>query len=391
MKIQGSKNLEFLLDNFDWQKSRQQVKQGFILEGGSGSGKSYDVIHFLMYYCQQNKGRGKDILIFRETLADLKKTIYKDFQKVLNLYGLYDPNMDTLSPPLHYNLFGNVIYFSGLDTMGAHGERHDIIWGNEGMEINRDAFKQLNQRCNECFIIDYNPSNTEHWIFDELWNRPDTKHCLSTCLDNPFLPQGQRSEILSYEPTPENIKNGTADDYLWNVYGLGLRSAPQGLVFQYVTWIDKLPDLTSIYYGLDFGSVHPTTLVRGGRVGKNAYYEKVFCEPVDSPDRICELILRAGLTKGTVIWADSENAGNISYMRRQGFMILPVSKPAGSVMYGIGLMKNHKIHIVDCPEWRKEQTGYKMRTVNGIKLNEPVKANDDLWDAARYLSMANFV
>ena len=36
IEIQGGLNLEFLLDNFDFEKSKNQIKQGFVLEGGSG-------------------------------------------------------------------------------------------------------------------------------------------------------------------------------------------------------------------------------------------------------------------------------------------------------------------------------------------------------------------
>src|SRR5688572_3009122 len=133
MRIKGTVNLEFLLEHFDFQKSKDQIKQGFVLEGGSGSAKTYDIIQFLILYCQHYKGRNKDILIFRDTLSELKKTVYKDFKKILLMYNLYSEANDILSPPIHYKLYGNIIYFSGLDVMGAHGERHDLIWGNEGV------------------------------------------------------------------------------------------------------------------------------------------------------------------------------------------------------------------------------------------------------------------
>ena len=55
------------------------------------------------------------------------------------MYGLYESRNDLLSPPIHYNFDGNTIYFSGLDVMGAHGERHDIIWGNEAMATKKHA------------------------------------------------------------------------------------------------------------------------------------------------------------------------------------------------------------------------------------------------------------
>ena len=166
MKIRGGVNLEFLLNEFSFEKANSEQKQGFVLEGGSGSGKTYDIINFLLIYCQTNYNKNKDILIFRETFADLRKTVLKDFEKILRAYNLFDDNSFHRSAPVCYSFMGNKIFFTGLDSVGSHGERHDVIWGNEGMELNHEAWKQLNQRCNEVFITDYNPSYTNHWIYD---------------------------------------------------------------------------------------------------------------------------------------------------------------------------------------------------------------------------------
>jgi len=394
--IQGSSNLKFLLNNFDYKKSELQIKQGFVLEGGSGSGKTWDIINFVLQYCQVNYYKGKDILIFRDTLADLKKSVYKDFKKILMMYDLFQEDNDSLSPPIHYELFGNIIYFSGLDVMSAHGERHDIIWGNEAMAaresqgIPRDAFKQLNQRCSEAFILDYNPSSTDHWIYDDIIPRADTKFFHSTQLNNPFLPRGQREEILRYEPTLYNINHGTADDYLWNCYGLGLRSAPEGLIFQHVTWINKFPqDIELIYWGSDIGQTNsPSTVVKLGINGQNLYLEMRAHAPTISPTDYITM-LKGATPAGANIWADSSEPGYISDARRAGLKVFGVRKFAGSIRYGNALLKKYKIHIVDCPEWRKEQSNYKYRQVNGIKLDEPIDGFNHLWDAARYAALSN--
>ena len=214
-EIHGGENLEFLLENFDVEKAykslqpgSQSHKQGFVLEGGSGSGKTYDILQFLITICEGyfNK-KNIDILIFRSTYAELKKTVLKDFLKILQLYGIYNVKDHVRTDPQSYRLYGNIVHFSGLDKISAHGERHDILYGNEGIDLDLDAFKQLNQRCNMCFFIDYNPSVTEHWIYDNIITRPDTKFFHSTLLKNYYLPAGQRKEIMSYEPTAENSFN----------------------------------------------------------------------------------------------------------------------------------------------------------------------------------------
>ena len=70
---------------------------------------------------------------------------------------------------------------------------------------------------------------------------------MSTQLMNPFLPKGQRDEILAYEPTTYNIKKGTADDYLLSGYGLGNRAATEGILFRYGNYNDSVPDIGYCY------------------------------------------------------------------------------------------------------------------------------------------------
>jgi phage terminase large subunit len=413
MKIQGGKNLKFLLDNFDFAKCLVDhqywpdygyEKQGFVLEGSSGSGKTWDVLHFIILYCQHNRGRNKRALIFREKYSDCRETVLEDFLTILKRLNIYQEQYHQRSHPQRYNLWGNTIRFAGLDNMGSHGKRNDLSYGNEAMEINKQAFQQINQRTNELFALDYNPSSTDHWIYTHVIPRKDTKYIRSTLLENPFLPIGQRHEILNYEPThpedrhlpedqrrphPINIQQGTADDYMWNVYGLGLRSAPEGLIFQHVTWIDTFPtNIEKIYWGSDVGYTNsPSTLVKMGVHGNNIYLEKIHHGPTPSSNEYIPIIRHHAPTE--TVWADSAEPGYISDARKAGLRVLAVNKFPGSIKYGISLLKKFKIHIVDCPEWRREQSNYKYREINGIRLDEPIDDFNHLWDASRYAAISN--
>ena len=397
MKIEGSSSLGFLIENFDFKKAWQavdedntnkDVKQGFVLEGGSGSGKTFDVINFLIYFCSQFKNTGRDILIFRETYSDCKKTILKDFIRILRKCGLYSISNHSRSHPQSYKLYGNDIFFSGCDKIGAHGERHDIIYGNEGMELNFEAFKQLNQRCNIAFITDYNPSFTEHWIFDNLIPRPDTKFHHSTLLTCKYLPHGQRQEILSYEPTSENIKNGTADDYMWKVYGLGLRTANKGTIFKYVTWIDEFPEGIKPVYGLDFGFTNdPTCLVRLGLKNTDLYAKNLIYEPIDNAQALSYLMEMMRIDKQSLITADSSDKYNdeemVADLINLGWNVQKVNKGKG-INWRIGLLKKHRLCLVRDTNTAKEQRNYKWREINGIFINQPVDKFNHFWDALGY-------
>jgi len=403
MEIQVARNFEFLLDNFSFEKCRTDYslweskgfkKQGFVFEGGSGSAKTWDIIQFLIYYCQQNEGLNKDILIFRETYADLKKTVLKDFVKILKKYGIYSIRDHTKSQPQNYNLFGNIIYFSGLDSIGSHGERHDVIWGNEGMELDFDSWKQLNQRCNELFLLDYNPSVTDHWIYNSIVTREDTQFIKSTMLDNPFLPPGQRNEILNYKPTQKNIEKGTADDYMWKVYGLGERAMRKGVIFKHVNWVESFPD-AGYWYGLDFGFTNdPTCLVKTTIVGNEIFLEPLIYEPIETPELLNEALLALNIEKTIPITADSSDKyandrGSIEMVRdlqQKQWQISKVHKNK-TVVHWINKLKEYKINIVKnhlYREIKKEQENYKWREVNGMQVNQPIDKYNHFWDASRY-------
>jgi len=387
-------------------KAFHEGKSGIVQEGSSRSGKTWSNIDFIVWLCSTVE-TDATINIIKETYKSFKTTLYDDFNRRLPMYGISSPFADRQELG-QFKLFGNKINLLGADSESVyHGVSCDYFWMNESLDVSQQVFDQSEQRCRKFWIQDYNPKVTEHWVYDRVCNRDDVVFLKTTLLDNPFIAAMEKRKILGYEPThPDdrklpvqkrrphvvNIKNGTADDYMWNVYGLGLRSAPEGLVFQHINWIteSEYPDADKQFFGMDFGAVDPTTLVQGCVVGKNLYLKKLIYEPTDNPDLIGELITKAG-ARSEIIFADSAQAGNISYLRRKGFKMYAVNKPAGSINYGISLMKKYSIHIVDCPEWRREQTGYKHRVINGIKQENDYIGADHLWDAARYLAMSNLV
>jgi PBSX family phage terminase large subunit len=431
MRLQVAKNFEFLLDNFSFEKAELQDKQGFVFEGGSGSAKTWDIIQFLMYYCQMNKDKDKDILIFRSTYAELKKTVLKDFIKILKRYGVYSLENHTKSHPQSYNLYGNIVYFTGLDGASSHGERHDVIWGNEGMGINFEDWKQLNQRCNELFIIDYNPSFTQHWIYDSIIPRKDTKFIKTTQLHNPFLPKGQRNEIFGYEPwetnsyqiegdavmyqgvevgeshqpppNTENIEAGTADESMWRIYGLGLRGAMKGVILSRVKYIENWPSHLPSIFGLDFGFTNDeTALVRYAREGANIYVELLIYQPIDNPEDLDAMLTALGVSKYDPITADSadrylKSGKEAVYMVRDlqeyGWEISKVSKTK-RIVYWLQKLKKSVIHVVIndlSHHYKTEQQNYKWKEINGILINQPIDGFDHAITATRYARMSDDV
>jgi len=399
IELNVGKNYDELDKSFDWEKSKNQIKQIFIHEGGSGSAKTWDILQFIITYCDNYFNWGKDILISRDTYSECKKTVLKDFIKILKINGIYDKKHHMESHPQSYKLYGNDIFFSGLDSAGAHGERHDLVFINEILETKWEDIRQLNQRCNEVFIGDYNPAYTEHWVFDKLIPRPDCTYIHSTQLHNPFLPQGQRDEILAYEVTQQNVTNGTADEYMWKVYGLGIRAAMKGVIFKYVTYIDKFPEL-AFTYGLDFGfTSDPSALVKYAEDKNNIWLELELYEPTETPQDINSYAIARGINMGVPVTADSsdkytgENKGTVEMvkgLRGLGWNIHKVSKTQ-SVMFWLLSMKKKKIHIVKNDFYihaKREQENYHLKEINGTAINQPIDKWNHFWDASRYAHMA---
>lgn len=437
MKIEGGQNLEFLLDNFDFSKCLVPhdkweelglKKDGFILEGASGSGKTFDTLLFIIIYCQKNINRGKRVFIFRNTYSDCRETVLEDFINILKNLGLYQDKNHTKSHPQRYRLYGNTIRFAGLENMGSHGKRNDFSYGNEGMEIEHSSFRQINQRTNEIFILDYNPCFTDHWIYDTVAGRDDVKLFNSAMLGNAFLPKGQRDEILRYEPThpedralvkekltaalnrqkeleklirphPLNVEQGTADEFMWNVYGLGMRGAMKGLIFGNVTYIDKFPEIAYVY-GLDFGfTSDPTAYVKFAQEGENIYLELLVYEPIETPELLASMFEALKIEKDIPITADSsdkyisENKGSIEMvhaLRRFDYQVEKVKK-TNSIMFWLLKMKQKKIHIVRNNLYgyaKKEAENYRLKEINGIAINQPEDKFNHFWDASRYAFMS---
>ena len=378
-----------------------------VLEGGSGSSKTWSIIQFIILYCHANVGEGKRILIVRQKLTWLKLSVMQDFFKILRMFQSWEPN-DFNKGESVLALWGNTIYFTGLDEpQKVHGPRWDIFWGNEAIELAFDDCRQVIMRTNEIVILDYNPSLTDHWIYDRVIPRDDCTFMLSTQLDNPYLPLNQRKEILSYEPTPENITNGTADLAYWEIYGLGKRANIKGVIFTKVRYVSTFPaECKWVSYGLDFGYVNdPTALVKMGLYHGQLYLEELLYRPglVNVPivdkkgevePNISDELSRLGLVKGHAeIYADLAERKSIRELALFDWRIYKATKGPDSIVNGIDILKRYQLNILESSlNFKKEQQNYKWALDPQDKegrhyINKPIDKFNHLWDAARYVAL----
>jgi len=379
MSRQINKNFAALVQ---WE-SNPKVSGG-LLEGSSRSGKTISSVDFCINIGSR-LGSGYTINIIKETYNSFKTTLYDDFNKRLIAFNLPSPFAKS-KEVVTFNLLGNKVNFIGADKESKFlGASCDFMWLNEMLDIENSIFDQSEMRCRRFWWGDYNPKVTDHWVYNKVIPRDDVKWLHSTFKDNPFVSDMERKKILSYEPTPENYRQGTVDEYKWKVYGLGIRAAMEGLVFKNVIWINEFPDDCEIEtWGLDFGYTNaPSALVRIGWKPGKLYLKKYIYEPTEKPSDLAELLL-AVLPEGAHVWADSADPSMILKLSEYGIPIYAAYKPKGSVIFGINLINNAAIHIVRDNDFRTEQENYKYKEINGIKLNEPIDDYNHLWDATRY-------
>lgn len=383
-KIQATIILDKLL------KSKAKIK---VLEGGARSSKTWSIIQEIILIFQANKKLS--LTVTRENLTWLKDTVLVDFEEILEKYKIpIHPKINKRRPDQTYSILGNEIAFIGSEEEGKlFGRKQDYFWINEALyKVKEKVLDNLEMRTSIGGFVDFNPSSTEHWIYN-LEKRNDVDFIHSVVFDNPFAPEAVVKKIISYEPTEENIRNGTANEYNWLVYGLGQRADIKGLVFEYWFEYESVENVEWTVYGLDFGFSKPAALIKVSKKGNELYFEEMLYEVKKTNADLNDRFLTLGLNKQTdEIIADSENPLSIEELKRMGWKIKEAIKGPGSVIFGIQLMQQYKLFAKrGSKNLQREFKNYKFADNKEGKPNKsenPIKEFDHTMDAVRYVCMA---
>lgn len=362
-------------------------------EGSSRSGKTFDVFDFLYDICVNNE-RSYNIYVFRNTLQNCKEYTLADFKKKLSLRGVFNPEAltgENVRPD--YRVGNSTIHFRGLDKMAEReGYDCDIVYINEMLDdITKAQYENVTMRCTTMIIGDWNPKCTEHWAF-LMEGQPDTIFTHTTYKDNQFCPAAVAKKIESYEPTTENIEAGTANEWRWKVYGLGIRAAQEGLIYPNIDWIDDFPnDCEHEAFGIDFGFTEdPMAIARVGVKGRDLYIKEEFYAPVSEPDTACDIVASILGERGYAI-ADCADKyaknpeGMVQSMNMRGLSVIKAKKGPDSIVNGIYQVQNFRLHCVRSKNMQVEANSYIWDSVNGIPIPKPKDQFNHLWDAVRYV------
>ena len=378
MNVNVNVVFEHLLDS----QSKIVVEQG-----GTRSGKTYNILLYIIFhYCQVNSG--KTITICRKTFPAVRSSVMRDFIDILKRHNKYNEENHNKSNS-EYNLDGNLVEFISVDQpQKIRGRKREFLFINEANELNFEDWQQLVFRTTEKIVIDYNPSDEYHWIYDKVLTREDVEFYKTTYLNNKFLDKSIIDEI-------ERLKE--TDEQYWQIYGLGEKGISKATIFNY-TEVSKVPeDAEFISYGADAGYTNdPSTLVSVYRKDHNLYIKEHLYRTMMTTRDLSEHFKLVGVGRNP-IYFDAAEPRLIDELRRMGHNVQPSLKGRDSINAGIDLLKRFKIHLTnDSDNLIMEFRNYKWQEDRSGKLtNTPVDKNNHLIDASRYatysiLSRPNF-
>lgn len=376
-------------------------KRYIILTGGRNCGKSFGVKTWepLLTYEE-----GHRILSTRYTLTSAKDSIIPETTSKLELLGVSDHFYENQSGVQNL-ITGSEILFRGIKTSsGSQTAKlkslHNIsTWVLDEAEelVDEDEFDTIDlsiraSKVQNRVVIILNPTTTEHWIWKRWFEgytkmieidgfqipvstHPDVCHIHTTYHDNiENIPE-------SFLKIIERMKKENPEKYKHKILGGWLDKA-EGVVFPH--WIEEEFDVSLPYiFGMDFGVVDPTTLVKVAvdSKRKKIYLQELFYESGMRPSLISEM-LRATVGEEDLIVADSAERLTINEMIYEGFNMQKAIKGPDSVKQGIRLMKDYTLCVdPDSQNLKKELNNY----VWAEKKSEtPVDDYNHLIDPIRY-------
>lgn len=404
------------------------------LEGSSRSGKTYAALQWCVYACMKPEafvrryvdgelkpftGKKLKVRCMRYDAVNARDSIWSDLNRIIEDIGITSGSAGFLKNETKMVWTfpnGSQIICGGANDPGKlHGLDQDICYFNEVMMIPKSALDQAEYRTRVGFIFDWNPSLNDHWIFragfdkttvyaedEPLAGQPKCLYAHSTYHDNiKNLTPEQIAGIEQYEPTEGNIARGTADAYMWSVYGLGKRGYLEGRIIpaEKVESTENFPTEAQWElhgYGLDWGfSADPTALVECAIWNKKLYVRELIYEKglLVSPDptlpntrSVIGLLRELGIKTNDTIVADSARPDLNAALRNAGFCVMDAYKPGGSIENGVNLMNQRRWCVHDASfnikfeleNWTWAKTRY------GEQTRKPTDKHNHAMDAIRY-------
>ena len=351
-------------------------------QGGTRSGKTFAICQYLTYLLTTST-EPLIISIVRKTLPALKGSVLRDFILILQQTGLYFEGTHNKAENTFAYGDHTVEFLSVDEPQKIRGRKRNIAFLNEANELNIEDFRQINMRCTDFLILDFNPSDPVHWIYDEVIPRDDCDTWITTYKDNKFL-----SEDLVFEI--ERMRERDPD--YWRVYGEGQKavySARQ--IFSNWTFIphSDFPEFDAdmeAVIGLDFGFTNdPSAATLIFKKNDKLYLHELLYKTGMTNSDIVEYIKKLGYEQ-VLIFADAAEPKSVEQIKREGLLIKPAVKGQGSINAGISLLKEYDIIVSkESKNIIKEYNNYYWEELkDGTIINKPKDKFNHAMDSIRY-------
>ena len=329
----------------------------FIITGGRGSGKSFEVGRFANLLTFES---GHKILYTRQTMTSAHLSIIPEFQEkieLLNLGGFFDLTKTNIVNKQS----GSQIIFKGLKT--SSGDQTANLKSLQGVttwvldeaeeETSEEKFDKINYsirvkgKQNRVILI-LNPTTKTHWIYKRFFEQAGVTEGFTGVKGN-----------VTYIHTSylDNIEN-LNEDFVHEIEQLKINNLPK---FNHVImggWLDKAegvvftnwsfgefnPDNLQTSFGMDFGfSIDPDTLteVAIDKAKKKLYVKEHIYQNKLKTHELCKLV--KDITANKLIIADSAESRLIDDMKAYGINIEAVKK--GTIESGIIRMQDYEIIV----------------------------------------------
>jgi len=340
----------------NWNKLGNQTRY-FVITGGRGSGKSFEVGRFTSLLSFEV---GHRILFTRQTMTSAHLSIIPEFKEKIELLNL-NGNFEIRKSEILNKQSGSEIIFRGIKT--SSGDQTANLKSLQGVTTwivdeaeeltDENTFDKINLSIRQKgkqnrVILILNPSTKEHWIYKKFFEekgvsegfngiKDDVTYIHTTYLDNiDNLDNSFINEV-------ERIKKNNPIKYQHQILGGWLDKA-EGVIF--TNWsIGKFENVGTSVFGQDFGfSNDPTTLVETSIDKAN---KKIYCKLHYYKTHLTTsdiLQLNTNYANRNLIVADSAEPRLIAELQTKLNIVGAVKGP-DSVIYGISLLQDYELII----------------------------------------------
>ena len=253
-------------------KTKSSSARAIVHIGGAGSSKSYSLAQLLISKLVNEEN--KKIGVCRKTFPALRMTAMALVLKLLKDFSIYTTESHNKTANIYLHRSNTIQFFSLDDPEKIKSADFNYIWMEEANEFTYEDYTTLKLRLrnptttepNQIFLS-LNPIDENGWIPTKLIHEEGVEVIHSTYKDNPFL-------SVEYIRVLKNLMD--EDENYYRVYTLGQWGRLDNLVYRNWKVVDEVPlERQGMAYGLDFGYVNPSALVKVTLSDNQMYIEEV--------------------------------------------------------------------------------------------------------------------